>query len=132
MITISVIKETPCEVVISELQSRVEHTLRANGVISDAEVSVVLVDRAQMLSYVEKHLQETGEEAAAHPVLSFVQNELEGPFVNPPDGVTHLGEIIVSFPHAEEDAKLQNKTTQEVVCELSEHAALHLMGVHHD
>lgn len=132
MITVNVLKKTPCPVAASEIKERVSRVLRENGIQSDAETEVVIVNREEMLVYVEKYLHEKGEEAAEHPVLSFVQSELEGPFQFPPDNILHLGEIIISYPHAVDDAKASGKTLSDAVCELAEHAALHLLGIHHD
>ncbi len=131
MITISVIKKTPCPVRIEDIKKRVIKVFKDNGISSEAEAEVVIVDAPEMLEFVEKYLHETGKIAAEHPVLSFVQMEIEGPFQFPPDNILHLGEIIVSYPHAVKIAKTQNKTETEAVCELAEHSALHLLGIHH-
>lgn len=105
-----------------EIKKKLENFLKKHNVQENSEISVIIVDRHEMLVFVEKYLKETGDEAAAHPVLSFVQNELEGPFVNPPDGVVHLGEIVVSIDHSK---------TEEELYALIEHGALHLLGIHH-
>lgn len=132
MITISVVKQMSCPIRADEVKKRVTAIFRDNGIVSDAEAEVAIVDEKQMLEYVEKYLHETGPKAKAHPVLSFVQTELEGPFQFPPDNTLHLGEIIVSYPHAVQLAQFHNKTATEAVCELAEHAALHLLGIHHN
>ncbi|GEM_PF-644213 len=132
MISVSILKRTQSPVSVTSLKSRLAEFLASQGIQSEAEVSVVIVSRAQMLEYVKTHLKEKGAEAAAHPVLSFVQSEMEGPFKFPPDNILHLGEIIVSYPHAVDDAKKKNITIEDSLYELIEHSALHLLGIHHD
>jgi rRNA maturation RNase YbeY len=132
MITVSVTKEKAFQVSARDLSSRVKKIFTDGGIVSNAEASVAVVTAGSMLAYVEKYLHEKGEEAAAHPVLSFVQSEIEGPFSFPPDDILHLGEIIVSFDHAKEQAVKSGKTAGEEAILLAEHAALHLMGVHHE
>lgn len=132
MITVTIIKNTPCAVRADVIKKRVTQVFKEHGITSQAEVEIAIVNAPEMLGYVEKYLNETGKVAAEHPVLSFVQMEIEGPFQFPPDNILHLGEIIVSFPHAQRIAKVQNKSETEAVCELSEHAALHLLGIHHE
>lgn len=116
---------------MEDVRKRVVSVFKENGISSEAEAEVVIVSADEMLEFVEKYLHETGKIAAEHPVLSFVQMEIEGPFQFPPDNILHLGEIIVSYPHAVKIAKTQNKTVTEAVCELAEHASLHLLGIHH-
>ena len=123
MAEISVINSTKSKLDIEKISSKLEKFLRKHKKNENSEISVEIVTAPKMLEYVEKYLHETGEEAAAHPVLSFVQNELEGPFTNPPDNTKHLGEIIASVDHAMDEDELYN---------LIEHGALHLLGIHHD
>jgi len=132
MITVTIYTEKTYPVTKRTLSKRLADFFVAHGIKSTAEASVYIVSKETMLMYVKKHLQETGQEAAEHPVLSFVNAELEGPFQFPPDEILHLGEIIVSFDHAKVEAAQANKTPEECVIELAEHSALHLMGIHHD
>lgn len=67
-----------------------------------------------------------------HNVLSFVPGEVKGEFVYPPDSKIHLGEIIICYPEVLRQAKEENSLIDDKVCELVEHGALHLLGVHHE
>lgn len=129
---ISVTSSRPEDIDIDELKIDVERVFKEHGAPHNSECSIALVTEEEMLAYVEKYLHETGDEAKSHPVLSFVQDEIEGPFQFPPDGVEHLGEIIVSLDHAARDAANLGVSLTKSVSELATHAALHLMGVHHD
>ena len=121
--TIEIINSTNHSVDTEKIKAKLSLFLQDKEAPLNTEVSVEIVEKEKMLEYVKNYLHETGEEAAAHPVLSFVQNELEGPFQNPPDGLHHLGEIIASVDHAKDENELY---------ELIEHGALHLLGIHHD
>lgn len=63
-------------------------------------------------------------------VLSFALTEGED-FVAPPDGVTHLGEVIVSYPQAERQAVEAGKETSQEIALLLVHGVLHLLGHDH-
>lgn len=67
-------------------------------------------------------------------VLSFPMTEevKDKPFVEPPDNVLRLGDIIISYPGAREDAGEENKLVDDKIDELVEHSMLHLLGQHHD
>lgn len=98
-----------------------------HGIVSPAEVSVAIVGEKKMLETGKKFLKDN----KLHNVLSFVTGEIKGEFVYPPDGVIHLGEIIVCYPMAVKESIEENVLIDERVYELIEHGAMHLMGIHH-
>src|SRR3972149_6146711 len=53
-------------------------------------------------------------------------------FSYPPDGKIDLGEIVICFPVALEEAKKEGKRINTKIEELMLHAALHLLGIHHE
>lgn len=53
-------------------------------------------------------------------------------FVLPPDGITHLGEVIISYPQAEIQAKEHNHSIKKEITVLLIHGILHLLGYDHD
>lgn len=69
-------------------------------------------------------------------VLSFSAVEEGGdnssPFVTPPDGVLHLGEVIISYPQAVIQAEEHQHPIKREVAILIIHGILHLMGYEHD
>jgi probable rRNA maturation factor len=132
MITIEVTKQGNFSVSTKRVKECVQKALEQNGIVSDSEVSIAVVSEKKMLELVKEYLAEEGEVAKSHPVLSFPANEIEGHFVFPPNGKLYLGEIVVSYPKAVEQANKQGKLIDDVVCELAEHGALHLVGIHHD
>jgi probable rRNA maturation factor len=54
------------------------------------------------------------------------------PFVSPPDGVLRLGEVVVSYPRAAEQAEEHDRPVQEEMTWLMVHGVLHLLGHNHD
>jgi probable rRNA maturation factor len=52
-------------------------------------------------------------------------------FPIPPDDVNHLGEIIVSYPHAVNQARIANHSTKRELAILIIHGLLHLLGYDH-
>jgi probable rRNA maturation factor len=54
------------------------------------------------------------------------------PFVTPPDGVQHLGEVIISYPQAVMQAEEQQHPVEREIALLIIHGVLHLLGYDHD
>lgn len=52
-------------------------------------------------------------------------------FVASPDKWLRLGDIVISYPQAVEDASLDGITVDEEIKNLVEHGLNHLLGVHH-
>lgn len=128
MIQVDVAKEANFPVASRKVKEIVKKTLTANGIISDCEVSVAIVRRKHMAEYVAKYYADGTD----HPVLSFPSSETPGRFVFPPNGKLYLGEIIISYDWAFDEAGKKNCLPEDVVCELAEHGTLHLLGIHHD
>jgi probable rRNA maturation factor len=132
VINIEVTKQGNFPVTTKKIKEAVSNTLVQNGIVSNSEASIAIVGEKKMLEIAKEYLGEVGGEAAAHPVFSFPSNEIEGQFVFPPDGVMYLGEIVVSYPKAVEEANKTGKLVDDIVCDLAAHGALHLIGIHHE
>ncbi|MBI2334764.1 rRNA maturation RNase YbeY [Candidatus Daviesbacteria bacterium] len=52
-------------------------------------------------------------------------------FVASPDRVLRLGDIVISYPQAVEDASADGIAVEEEIRALVEHGVSHLLGVHH-
>jgi len=63
-------------------------------------------------------------------VLAFAMlaDEKEPSFVPPPDGIRHLGEVIISYPQAVIQAGEQGHTKEKEMAILVTHGVLHLLG----
>ena len=99
-------------------------------IISKTEVSVTIVGDRRMrdLNKAYRDLDATTD------VLSFPQHDPSQPnrpFVEAPDGVLRLGDIVVSFPEAVREATEDNTMVDEKIVELVLHGLEHLLGNHH-
>ena len=127
MIKVSVTKQSNYPVNSTRLKKNLADFLAKNGIVSDAEVSVAIVGAKKMLETGKKYKKDS----KLHNVFSFTPSEVKG-FVYPPDNILHLGEIMVCYQKAVEEAKEENILIDERVNELVEHGALHLLGIHHE
>lgn len=128
MIKVLVDKQSNYPVKSARVKKKLADFFTKKGIVSDAEVSVAIVGEKKMLEISKKYLSDK----LLHNVLSFTPDEIKGRFVYPPDGTIHLGEIIVCYPKAVDEAKIENVLVDDRVYELIEHGALHLLGVHHE
>lgn len=127
MIKVLITKQSNYPVKVTEIKKKLAAFFTSQGIVSDAEVSVAIVGEAKMMEIGNKFLKDK----KLHNVLSFVTNEAKGEFVYPPGGVIQLGDIVVCYPLAVKESVDENVLIDERVYELIEHAALHLMGIHH-
>lgn len=96
----------------------------------DSEVSVSIIGDRRMkeLNAKYRHIDATTD------VLSFPLNDssqYQGAFVESPDRVLRLGDIVVSFPQAVLEATEENKLVDDTIIELVLHGLNHLLGIHH-
>jgi rRNA maturation RNase YbeY len=128
MIRVYLNKQSNYPISSPKLKKRLKDFLREQGIVSDSDVNVSLVGKKKMIGLGKKYLNEKDN---LHNVLSFTEEEVRGDFVYPPGDKIHLGEIIVCYPKAFDEAKNEGKLIEEKVWELIEHGAYHLLGKHH-
>ena len=127
---IQIDEEFSSEIEEGWLRQVIEKALSVEGLSSPAELGLVITDDETVRRLNKKY---RGIDEATD-VLSFaLLEEKEGAsFVMPPDGTTHLGEVIISYPQAERQAKEQGHTTGHEVALLIIHGVLHLLGYEHN
>jgi len=117
---------------VSWLQSVAEQILVAQGAGSGVELGLVITsqERVQQLNQSYRGKDEPTD------VLAFSATEEIGPdfppFVIPPDGVLHLGEVIISYPQAVTQAQEHQHSVKKELAILIIHGVLHLLGYEHD
>lgn len=139
MIKVYIKKQSNYPVKAIDLKKKLSEFFKKKGIVSDAFVSVALIGEEKMLDLGKKYLKDNKQSLflrnKVHNVLSFSPDEIKekdrGRFVYPPGLEIDLGEIIVCYPKAVEDAKREGKRIDAKVMELIEHGAKHLMGIHH-
>jgi len=101
-------------------------------VFRDAEVSVSIIGdrKMQLLNKKYRNLDKTAD------VLSFPTSDPTQPspipFVESPDEVLRLGDIVVSYPQARLRAMRENTLVDDMIVFLVLHGLDHLMGKHHE
>ncbi|MFC1941364.1 rRNA maturation RNase YbeY [Chloroflexota bacterium] len=117
----------------SWLERVAEKVLTAQGVDSSTEFGLVIVSQERIrqlnLSYLGKDVPTD--------VLAFslLPEQTKGDlisFVSPPDGIKHLGEVIISYPQAVIQAKERQHSVKREIAILIIHGVLHLLGYEHD
>lgn len=108
------------------LRRAVEETLAAQGLDSAVELGLVISD-----DRVLRKLNRTfrGVDASTD-VLAFGLRD-EG-FATPPDGLLHLGEVVISEPQAARQAWEQGHSLERELALLAIHGVLHLLGYDHE
>jgi probable rRNA maturation factor len=130
MIAILIKTDSHYSVDRTRIRKVIEQVLTEKGVKGKIEVSLSVVgDRLmRQLNKQYRDLDKTTD------VLSFSHTEeVAGkPFVDPPDGILRLGDIVVSYPKAVDEAGDDNMLVDDKIDELVAHGMLHLLGIHHD
>ena len=116
----------------SWLQSIARQVLAAQGAGAEVEMGLVIAteERVKQLNRDYRGRDEPTD------VLAFSAREEVGadlpPFVQPPDGVLHLGEVIISYPQAAMQAEEHQHSVKKELAILIIHGVLHLLGYEHD
>jgi len=116
----------------SWLQSVAERVLVAQNTGSNVELGLVITSQEKVR---QLNLSYLGRDKPTD-VLAFSAIEEIGtdfpPFIAPPDGVLHLGEVIISYPQAVMQAEEHQHSVKREIAILIIHGVLHLLGYEHD
>jgi len=119
------------EVAKGPIKEIVRNVLKIEGVAPPYEVSLVFTDSATV-----RHLNRDYRRVDEYTdVLAFRMLPAKGDepsFALPPDGVTRLGEVIISYPQALVQAKEQGHPPERELALLVIHGLLHLLGYDHE
>lgn len=117
---------------IKWLESVAKKILVAQGVDSEVELSLVITNQEKIrqlnLSYLGR---DEPTDVLAFSMLPEQSGET-APFVVPPDGIKHLGEVIISYPQAVIQAEERQHSVKREIAILIIHGVLHLLGYEHD
>ncbi len=109
----------------------VRHVLKAEQVAPPYEVSLVFTN-SEKVRQLNRHYRGVDQPT---DVLAFYMHQQSGSdssFTLPPDGVSHLGEVIVSCPQALAQAREQGHSAQRELALLVIHGILHLLRYDHE
>lgn len=105
--------------------------LQSEGVTPPYEVSIVLTGQETVHAMNRQYRNVD----APTDVIAFYTEE-HGPgaqtFVLPDDGVRRLGDVVISFPQAVEQAREQGHSVEKELALLVTHGMLHLLGYDHE
>jgi probable rRNA maturation factor len=114
------------------LQRVMENALLAENMPPHLEISLVVTgqERVQELNRDYRGLDQPTD------VLSFSMSESlknePTAFIGPPDGLLHLGEIIISYPQAVIQAHEHAHSIKNEMAVLIVHGVLHILGYDHE
>ena len=109
----------------------VQSVLKAEGVAPPYQVGLVFTD-SDTVRGLNREYRELDE---ATDVLAFQmlsRKDHDEFFAHPPDGIARLGEVIISYPKAVEQAKEQGHSTDRELALLVIHGILHLLDYDHE
>ncbi len=116
----------------SWLQSIAEQVLVAQNAAPSVELGLVITSQERVqqlnLSYLGR---DEPTDVLGFSVIEEIGTDLP-PFVPPPDGVLHLGEVIISYPQAVMQAEEHRHSIKREIAILIIHGVLHLLGYEHD
>ncbi|MCH5200603.1 MAG: rRNA maturation RNase YbeY [Oscillospiraceae bacterium] len=105
-----------------------EEALSAEQIEVDSEVSVTVVDNAE----IKKLNREHRDKDKVTDVLSFPMGA-DGEYdINPDTGRIMLGDIVISASKAEDQAKEYGHSLMRELCFLTTHSMFHLLGYDHE
>ena len=120
---------------VNWLESVAEKVLVAQGIGSRVELGLVIASQERVQQLNQSYL---GRDEPTD-VLAFSMLPAEGEigadfptFVIPPDGVLHLGEVIISYPQALIQAREHQHSIKREITILIIHGVLHLLRYEHD
>ena len=115
------------------MQKVIETVLVADNAPPNVEISLVITNQERIQ---ELNRDYRGKDQPTD-VLSFSMSEQkveEDPvaFIGPPDGLIHLGEVIISYPQALLQAAESGHSIKQEMATLIIHGVLHIQGYDHE
>jgi len=115
------------------LESIAEKILEVQGSGTSAELSLAIIgqERIRRLNLSHLGIDEPTDVLA----FSMLPEQATGgliPFVTPPDGINHLGDVVISYPQAVIQAEEHRHSPKKELAILIIHGVLHLLGYDHD
>jgi probable rRNA maturation factor len=109
----------------------VRQVLKAEGIAPPYEVSLVFAD-SETVQKLNRDYRGVDEPTDVLAFYMLPQKGADFSFALPPDGVTRLGEVIISYPQAVAQAREQEHSPERELALLIIHGILHLLGYDHE
>jgi probable rRNA maturation factor len=117
---------------LRKITSKIIRSIISDGFLPGDNIELGLVitgdEQVKELNRKYRHRDQTTD------VLAFALTETKGKvsFPSPPDGILHLGEVIISYPQAIRQAKEYGHSIEQELTQLIIHGILHLVGLEHN
>jgi probable rRNA maturation factor len=107
--------------------------LEAEKIATSVEIGLLITDSKtiQKLNRIYRG-EDNPTDVLAFEMTPDLNQEPELPFVSAPDGIKHLGEVVISYPQAEKQAHEQGHGVMRELALLIVHGILHLLGYDHE
>jgi len=109
----------------------IRQIIKAEGVAPPYEVSLVFTD-SETVQQLNRDYRGVDEPTDVLAFYMLPQKGADSSFALPPDGVTRLGEVIISYPQAVAQAREQGHSPERELALLIIHGILHLLGYDHE
>jgi probable rRNA maturation factor len=114
----------------SWLEDVAQRVLAAEKASAKAEVGVVVTGQ-EMVQQLNRNYR--GQDEPTDVLAFSTREEADGPgFIFAPDGLSHLGEVIISYPQALIQAEEHGHSLKKELTILLIHGLLHLLGYDHE
>jgi len=114
------------------LEGIAKKVLEAQGAGAEAEMGLLIATQERIRELNREYL---GEDEPTDVLAFSAREEKEtdqSPFIHPPDGLLHLGEVIIAYPQAVIQAAEHGHPVKKELAVLLIHGLLHLLGYDHD
>ena len=130
MITINILGDAKFPFDRASLREHLTKVLAKYRLTDAIEVGVEVVGKRKMSELHKVYMKIEGPT----DVLSFPLNDPadDRPFMASPDGILRLGDIVVCYPVAVEEALEKQCKVDSQIQFLAEHGLMHLLGYHHE
>jgi probable rRNA maturation factor len=112
---------------VRRLRQAAVKTLAHEKVEGDAELTIAITDDDEIRALNRKH---RGVDAPTD-VLSFAETATRAPFIAAPGEPVYQGDVVISFPRAEAQARVGGHPVADELTLLVIHGVLHLLGHDH-
>jgi probable rRNA maturation factor len=114
------------------LDNVARQVLEAQGAGAEVEMGLLIATGERVRELNRDYL---GEDTPTDVLAFSAMEEKEAdqsPFIHPPDGLLHLGEVIIAYPQAVLQAEEHGHPLKKELAVLLIHGMLHLLGYDHD
>ena len=116
MVKVLISSESRYPVDREKIKAAITSVLKSRHINYSVEVSVLICGERKSRTLAKKYLHDD----KSHNVLSFPQEDLH-----------ILGDIVICYPIAQQEANRDNVLVDTKISELVSHGMLHLLGEHH-